>query len=150
MLTLYLLYLPLASVERLSGVGPRGEPGGGAAGSAGEAELRAGPDEGAHVLSVLQGVRGGAGTGNCPQRPHQVRGDEQQVPERHQRSKSTCTFIRTVCTHRKEGTMHISKLGRKKTWKNPCSGVKKLAYQIKCVHALNKWTFFSLFEIKSN
>jgi len=83
--SLPVLVSPTASVQRLSWVGPWGEPGGGAAGPAGEAKLRAGPDEGAHVLALLPRVRGGAGAGDRPQGPHQVGGDEQQVPEGHQR-----------------------------------------------------------------
>lgn len=83
--------VPTASVQRLSGAGPRGESGGGAAGPAGEAELRVGPDEGAHVLPLLPGFRGGAGAGDGSQGPHQVGGDEQQIPEGHQRGHSTHT-----------------------------------------------------------
>lgn len=85
-----------ASVQWRHGDRQRGQPGAGAAGAVGEAELRAGPDEGAHVLPGLAGVRGGAGAGDSPQGSHQVRGDEQQVPERHQ--GGGC-FADSIVTH---------------------------------------------------
>lgn len=84
-----------APVQRRPGAEPRGQPGGGAAGPAGEAELRTGPDEGAHVVAVVAGLRGGTGAGDGPQGPHQVRRDEQQVPEGHQRGVHEYTRTRT-------------------------------------------------------
>ena len=108
-----LMSLP-APVQRLPGVGPRGEPGGGAAGPAGEAELRAGPDEGAHVLPLLPGLRGGAGAGDRPQGPHQVGGDEQQVPEGHQRGYSSRIHLQK----KKRGGITVAKRERERDIKH--------------------------------
>lgn len=110
----------IAPVQRLEGVCGRGGSGGGAAGAPGEAELWAGPDEGAHVLAVVARLRGGAGAGDRPQRPHQVRRDVQQVPARHQGGEQTGGIKKTnthrcvsVCV-RDHGTENMRK--RSSTW----------------------------------